>query len=101
VSTIPEFNIDTIYCEGEPTTNFPNVSNDGISGTWFPEFDPNQTTTYTFFPNSDCALTTGITITVLDGIDTPVGNSQQTVSQGATLDDLIVTPSNVFWYNTL
>lgn len=102
VSTIPDFNIDTIYCEGEPTPNFPNTSNEGISGTWSPAFNPNQTTTYTFTPNpNECALGTTISITVLDGIDTPSGNSQQTVSSGSTISDLVVTPSPVIWYVTL
>ncbi len=102
VSTIPDFSIDNIYCQGEPFPNFPNVSNDGISGTWSPPFNPNQTTTYFFAPDpNECALFTDITINVLDGIDTPTGNSQQTVSQGATLNDLIVIPSDVFWYATL
>jgi surface protein len=102
VSTIPEFNIDPFYCEGEPIPNFPNVSNEGISGTWGPAFNPNQTTTYFFAPDpNECALLTNITVTVLDGIDAPTGNSQQTVTQGATLNDLVVIPSNVFWYSTL
>ncbi|TKS55570.1 BspA family leucine-rich repeat surface protein [Mesohalobacter halotolerans] len=102
VSTIPEFNIDTIYCEGEPSPNFPSVSNDGINGSWSPAFDPNQTTTYTFTPNpNECALSTTLTVTVLDGIDTPTGNSQQTVSSGSTISDLVVIPSTVIWYATL
>lgn len=103
VSTIPAFNIDNIYCQSEPVLTLPNVSNDGITGSWSPDFNPTQTTTYTFTPNpGECALSTTITITVLDGIDTPSGNSPQTFSSGnATLQDLIVFPSSVIWYLTL
>ncbi len=102
VSTIPAFNIDTVYCEGEPATDFPNVSNDGINGIWSPAFNPNQTTTYTFTPNSnECALNTNLTITVLDSIEAPSGNSEQTASAGDTLEDLTIEPSSIIWYATL
>ena len=102
MSTIPEFTIDNTYCQSEPEPEFPSVSNDGISGSWSPDFDPTQTATYTFTPNpNECALDTSITITVLDGIDAPTGSSQQTVSSGATIADLSVTPSSAIWYPTL
>jgi hypothetical protein len=102
VSLIPEFNIDPVYCQGEPFLQFPDVSNEGINGVWSPAFNSNQTTTYTFTPNpNECALSTTLTVSVLDGIDTPTGNSQQTVSSGDSLNDLNVVPSNVIWYATL
>jgi len=102
ISTIPEFDIDNTYCQSEPIPTFPNVSNDGISGSWSPAFNPNQTTTYTFTPNpGECALNTNLIVNVLDGIDTPTGSSQQTVSSGSTISDLTVIPSSVIWHSTL
>ena len=99
VSNIPEFDIDNTYCQSEPIPTLPSVSNDGIAGSWSPDFNSTQTTTYTFTPNpNECALDTSITISVLDGIDAPSGSSQQTVSTGATIADLSVTPSTAIWY---
>jgi surface protein len=102
VSTIPEFSIDNTYCQGEPTPILPTTSNEGINGNWSPAFNPNQTTTYTFTPNvNECALETNLTITVLDGIATPSGNSQQSFSAGDTVEDLTIMPSTVIWYSSL
>lgn len=99
VSSIPEFNIDNTYCQGEPVITLPNTSIDGINGSWTPDFDPTQTTTYTFTPNADeCALETSITINVVDGISEPSGSSTQTLTSGATLDDINITPATILWY---
>ena len=101
VSTIPAFNIDNTYCQGEPEPTLPDVSIEGINGSWSPDFDPTQTTTYTFTPDpNECALDTSFTINVLDGVSEPSGNSSQTLSAGATISDLVISPSSVLWYAT-
>ena len=51
-------------CEGTQL-NLPTTSNNGITGTWSPAFDPNNTTTYFFEPeNNQCASTAEMTITI-------------------------------------
>ena len=45
--TIPDFTQIADVCTGTSLT-IPTTSNEGITGTWSPAFDPNTTTTYTF-----------------------------------------------------
>ncbi len=55
-------------CIGEIAPNLPNISNNGITGTWLPSnIDNTATTTYTFTPNdtSNCEIQTTMTVTVL------------------------------------
>ena len=55
-------------CEGTELT-LPTTSNNGITGVWSPQFDPNNTTTYTFEPDDgQCALTAEMTVTVIPSI---------------------------------
>ena len=52
-------------CEGTELT-LPTTSNNEITGVWSPQFDPNNTTTYTFEPDDgQCALTAEMTVTVI------------------------------------
>ncbi|MDM1044912.1 gliding motility-associated C-terminal domain-containing protein [Myroides sp. 1354] len=70
----PEFTLASFICEGNPLV-LPNVSNNGISGTWTPAVDNKQTTTYTFTPvGHACALPIKTTVEV-KRIDTPLLNS--------------------------
>ena len=50
--TNPEFTQIDDTCEGTELT-LPTTSNNGITGVWSPQFDPNNTTTYTFEPDED------------------------------------------------
>ena len=62
----PNFVIPPSQCEGE---SFPlgNESPNGITGTWYPAFDPYNTTTYTFTPDAgQCASTQEVTIIIKD-----------------------------------
>ncbi|MEA3447512.1 MAG: CUB domain-containing protein, partial [Bacteroidota bacterium] len=44
---------------------FPTTSNNGVTGTWSPSFDPTTTTTYTFTPDGgSCATSTTMTVTI-------------------------------------
>lgn len=62
--TFPSF---VTQCFG--TTNFalPTISNNGISGTWSPQFDNTQAGSYTFTPNpQECAFGASVQIQVFD-----------------------------------
>ena len=64
-STIPEFTQIEDICQGTELT-LPTTSNNGSTGVWSPQFDPNNTTTYTFEPDEgQCALTAEMTVTVI------------------------------------
>ena len=63
--TNPEFTQIDDTCEGTELT-LPTTSNNGITGVWSPQFDPNNTTTYNFEPDDgQCALTAEMTVTVI------------------------------------
>jgi len=63
--TIPEFFIVESICEGDVTEALPTVSDNGFTGSWSPELNNLETTTYTFTPDDEqCALETDVTITV-------------------------------------
>jgi uncharacterized protein (TIGR02145 family) len=52
-------------CLGETFSALPTTSNEGITGTWSPDLDNTQTTTYTFIPDAgQCAESTTLTLTV-------------------------------------
>lgn len=61
----PLFDSISPICEGETVNPLPNISNNGIAGTWSPSFNNITTTTYTFTPDTgECAITTDVTIVV-------------------------------------
>ncbi len=63
--TTPTFNVQESICQGDALEELPVVSNEGFTGSWSPELNPNTTTTYTFTPDPDqCALETTVTIEV-------------------------------------
>jgi gliding motility-associated-like protein len=69
---IPMFDLETSYCENSEVPQLPNISTNGISGSWdVTEIDnsaPN-TTTYTFTPNDgQCAASYEIEIEIIEGI---------------------------------
>jgi hypothetical protein len=70
-SITPTFNQVPAICTGE-TFTLPNVSTNGISGTWSPAVNNMATTTYTFTPNAgQCGVTTTMTVTVNTALTTP------------------------------
>lgn len=61
---LPTFSLPTEVCQGTPFT-FPTISNNGISGSWSPVFNPDATTTYTFTPDAgQCAIEATFTINI-------------------------------------
>ena len=56
-------------CFGQNTT-LPTMSLNGISGTWSPPFDPQQSAAYTFTPEpGSCAGSTSVQVTVTEPFD--------------------------------
>ena len=94
----PLFNQVAPICSGNTLAALPTTSNNSITGTWFPEINNTSTTTYTFTPNSDqCANTTTMTIQV-SNISAPTGLNLQTLLDGQTIGDIVVTGQNIIWY---
>ncbi len=92
-------NIPTVFsqiediCEGS-SINLPTTSNNDITGTWSPEFDPNNTTTYTFTPDDgQCASAAEMTITIQTLI-TPVFSQIEDICFGETPPDLPLISNN-------
>ncbi|WP_127845427.1 BspA family leucine-rich repeat surface protein [Psychroflexus aestuariivivens] len=97
----PTFTQVPAICAGETIADLPTTSNNGITGTWSPGIDNTQTTTYTFTPSSgQCATIATMTITV-NSIESPMAEAQQTFPSNSTISDIIISPTNVFWYSTL
>ena len=88
--TVPRFNQIPPVCINSSFT-LPSVSNDGITGTWSPAPNNQQTTTYTFAPNpGQCALATSMTVNVTNAPIVP------TFSQIAPIcpNSIITLPSS-------
>ena len=63
--TNPEFTQIDDTCEGTELTPS-TTSNNGITGVWSPQFDPNNTTAYTFEPDEgQCASTAEMTVVII------------------------------------
>jgi gliding motility-associated-like protein len=61
----PSFTQVAALCSGATISPLPTTSNNGITGTWSPALNNNQTTTYTFTPTAGlCATTATMTITI-------------------------------------
>ncbi len=61
----PSFTQVADLCSGAAISPLPTTSNNGITGTWSPALNNNQTTTYTFTPTAgQCATTATMTITI-------------------------------------
>ena len=71
----PAFSLIAPICFGT-TISLPLVSNNGVSGTWFPVFDPTATTTYAFTPDAgQCSSTITLQVQITpipSAIATPV-----------------------------
>ena len=62
---IPDFTQIPDSCAGTEIT-LPTISNNGITGSWSPTFDANNTTTYTFTPDAAlCATATDMTVVII------------------------------------
>jgi uncharacterized protein (TIGR02145 family) len=93
-NTIPTFTPIASSCSGETINPIPTTSTNGITGTWSPVLNNNETTTYTFTPDAgQCAVATTQTII----ITTPLITSEISfVAPPATVD---VTIGTQVWTN--
>jgi uncharacterized protein (TIGR02145 family) len=101
--TIPTFTLIASTCAGTNLTALPTTSTNGITGTWSPALNNNQTTTYTFTPDAgQCAATTTQTITVNPFPVAPSVSSTQTFCTGSspTVASLSASGTNIQWYST-
>lgn len=90
----PIFSQIPAICQGEPNSPLPTSSINGISGTWSPVFNNNQTTTYTFTPsNSYYAKDTSMELTVSPKKN-PIFVSLGAVCSGTTVSPLPALSSN-------
>lgn len=70
--TIPEFDVYETFCNVASILSLPTISNNGIEGTWRPDFNPNESQTYIFTPlDIDCNLVTSINIEI---VNSPIFN---------------------------
>jgi gliding motility-associated-like protein len=63
-SISPVFAPISPYCSGDVIPDLPTSSQNGISGTWSPNINNQQTTTYTFTSNAQCTAPTTLTIVI-------------------------------------
>lgn len=92
-NTVPAFWNPQAYCAGYAFT-LPNVSLNGIEGTWSPAYDYFNTTTYTFTPNpGQCGDTVSMTIEMVPYV-VPDFTQVPPVCLGATMAPLPVTSNN-------
>ena len=87
-TTIPQFELPTQLCLGSPTVSFPSTSQNGISGFWTPPLNLEQTTLYTFTPNTgQCAEIVTHLLTINEPITTSFEfTSQVELCLGATFE---------------
>ena len=91
--TIPDFTQIPDSCAGTEIT-LPTISNNGITGSWSPTFDPNNTTTYSFIPDAElCATATDMTVVIIP-TEPPTFNQIGPFCVGETIPSLPTTSTN-------
>lgn len=92
--TIPQFDTVLPFCQGADIPQLPSTSNNGISGSWSPQINNNQTTTYTFTPNADeCAIEVELTIEIIPSI-VPVFDAVGTICPAQFIEPLPTVSNN-------
>lgn len=77
--------INSSYCQGSQVPELPNNSQNGITGTWSPAINNQQTTVYTFTPNpNQCANSVQTTINITP-LATPVFSFPDQYCVGANI----------------
>jgi gliding motility-associated-like protein len=90
---IPDFTQIPDSCAGTEIT-LPTISNNGITGSWSPTFDANNTTTYTFTPDAGlCATATDMTVVIIP-TQPPTFNQIGPFCVGETIPSLPTTSTN-------
>src|SRR5690606_36873210 len=85
----PTFNnLTTQYCQGAAIPPLPQLSSNGVLGTWFPPVNNQQTTTYTFVPGpGQCSNQAQVQI-VITPITTPTFTQVPAICAGGFLAPL-------------
>lgn len=92
--TIPQFDALLPFCQGSDISQLPNTSNNGVSGSWSPQINNTQTTTYTFTPNADeCAVEVELTIEIIPSI-VPIFDAVGTICPGQIIEALPTISNN-------
>ena len=87
-SVTPTFNAVAPICSGATLQGLPNVSLEGITGTWSPALNNTQTTIYTFTPNvTECATSQTLMI-IVNPFVTPTFNPIAAICSGESLQQL-------------
>ena len=90
----PTFNSVGPFCIGTSIPALPNVSNNGITGTWSPAINNSITTIYTFTPSEDqCANPTSMVISIYQPL-TPTFNSVGSFCTGTSIPALPTVSNN-------
>ena len=90
---IPDFTQIPDSCAGTEIT-LPSISNNGITGSWSPTFDANNTTTYSFTPDAGlCATATDMTVVIIP-TQPPTFNQIGPFCVGETIPSLPTTSTN-------
>ncbi len=97
--TIPVFNISNTFCNGDVVPTLPNLSTNGISGSWIPQTISNtQSGSYTFVPfGGQCSTISTLNVTI-NQVSNPTGNSVQNFTANSTIANIVINPTNVIWY---
>jgi hypothetical protein len=86
IELTPIFSQAQPICKGGSFSQLPTVSENGISGTWFPEINNTQTTKYTFTPNTaQCIIAESTTMLVEVDSSCGVNYSFVNVKQGGLI----------------
>ncbi|HOV11183.1 MAG TPA: gliding motility-associated C-terminal domain-containing protein, partial [Bacteroidales bacterium] len=90
----PTFTAVGPICVGDVLSPLPTTSNNSITGSWSPQINNTDTTTYTFTPTTGlCALTTTMTI-IVNPIVVPVFTAIAPICAGDNLLPLPTTSTN-------
>jgi RHS repeat-associated protein len=93
-NVVPTFSEIAPLCSGTSENVLSTTSLEGITGIWSPEFDPTQTTIYTFVPDTNqCAESTSLTVVVNPSVD-PLFDEVAPICLGGTLSNLPTTSLN-------
>ena len=80
----PSFDSIGPFCQGA-TFTLPEISKNGYKGTWAPEINNQETTTYTFTPEHSYIESTEMTVEITPPHITPTFMLQSTICQGTEL----------------
>lgn len=91
---IPAFNIPASLCQGTSIDPLDDTALNGVIGSWSPAFNDQQSTTYTFIPQSGQCSDSAIVSINITPIDTPLFQPFGLVCAGTPVSPLPTTSQN-------